>query len=157
MVDEKSKPEEQIVLFDSPKAREKKYWEFIKMIAPSHSHRPLGGWTIQDCIVLYSTKCKLNLNYAMSDSKVIQRYMNRVYSEYLLKYDAEVKSTMPAEKRVMDNFVMHSYKKMKMKAAGSSECEKVEDLCANWIQNIIDPYRLWKVKVSLSLLNSSTI
>ncbi len=38
---------------------------------------------------------------------------------------------MSAEKRVMDNFVMHSHKKMK--AAGSSECEKVKDLCANWI------------------------
>ncbi len=42
MVDEESKPEEQIVLFENPKAREKKYWEFIKTIAPSHSRRPLS-------------------------------------------------------------------------------------------------------------------
>ncbi len=40
MVDEESKPEEQIVLFENPKAREKKYWEFILMITPSHSRRP---------------------------------------------------------------------------------------------------------------------
>ncbi len=74
MVDEESKPEENIVLFKNTKAREKKYWEFIKTIAPSHSHRPrpLGGWTIQDCMGLYSTKCKLKLNYVMGDSKVIR-------------------------------------------------------------------------------------
>ncbi|MCP4255830.1 MAG: hypothetical protein GY775_21005, partial [Candidatus Scalindua sp.] len=66
----------------------------------------------------------------MSDSKVIRQHINRVHSEDLLKYDAEVKSKMTAEKRVMDNFMMHSHKKMK--AAGSSECEKVKDLCVNW-------------------------
>ncbi len=34
MVDEESKPEEQIVLFGNPKAREKKYWEFMKGLLP---------------------------------------------------------------------------------------------------------------------------
>ncbi len=70
--------------------------------------RPLGGWTIQDCIGLYCTNCKLKLKYVMSDSKVIRRHMNRTHSEDLFKYDAEMKSTMSAEKWVMDNFVMHS-------------------------------------------------
>ncbi len=41
------------------------------------------------------------------------------------------KSKMSAEKRVMDNFARHSHKKMK--GAGYDECEKVKDLCANWI------------------------
>ncbi len=80
MVDEKSKPEENIVLFKNTKAREKKYWEFITIIALSHSRRPLGGWTIQDCIGLYCIKYKLKLNYVMGDSKVIRWHMNRVHS-----------------------------------------------------------------------------
>ncbi len=71
VIDEESKPEEQIVLFENPNARERKYWEFIKRIAPSHPHRPIVGWTIQDCIGLYCTECKLKHNYVMSDSKVV--------------------------------------------------------------------------------------
>ncbi len=72
MVSEESKLEEQIVLFEDLKASEKKYGEFIKMTAPSHSHRPLRDWTIHDCIGLYCKKCKLKLNYIMSNSKVIR-------------------------------------------------------------------------------------
>ncbi len=82
MVDEESKPEEQIVLFDNPKARERKYWEFIKIIAPSHSHRPLGGWTIKDCIGLYCTKCKLELNFVMSYSKAIRRHEQSAFRRF---------------------------------------------------------------------------
>ncbi len=52
-----------------------------------------------------------------------------MHSEYLHKCDAELKSKMSAEKRMMDNFVTHSYKKMK--TAGSSEFEKVHDLWGN--------------------------
>ncbi len=150
MIDEESKPEEQIVLFENPKAREKKYWEFIKMIAPSLPRRPIGGWTIHDYIGLYCTKCKLKLNYIMSDSKVIRRHMNRVHSEDLLKYDAEIKSKMSAEKRMMDNFVTHSYKKMK--TAGSSEFEKVKDLCANWIAKHYRPMQIVEDKGFIELV-----
>ncbi len=67
-----------------------------------------------------------------------------MHSEDLLKYDAEVKSKMSAKKWVMDNFVMHSHNKMK-------------DYVPTGLQNIIDPYRLWKIKVLLSWLNSSII
>ncbi len=140
MIDVESKPEEQIGLFENPKAREKKYWEFIKIIAPSHSHRPIGGWTIQDCIDLYCTKCKLKLNYAMSNSKVVQRHVNRVHSEDLLQYDAEIKRKMSAEKLMMNNFVTLSSKKMK--TAGSFELEKVKVLCANWISKHYRPIQI---------------
>ncbi len=34
MIDVESKPEKQIVLVENSKAREKKYWEFIKMKLP---------------------------------------------------------------------------------------------------------------------------
>ncbi len=50
---------------------------------------------------------------------------------YLFTYDAEIKRNIPAEKQVMNTFAKHSHKKMK--TAGSSECEKMKDLCANWI------------------------
>ncbi len=57
--------------------------------------------------------------------------MNRVHSEDLLKYDAEMKSKVAAEKRMMGNSVTHLFKKRT--TAGSSEFEEVKDLCANWI------------------------
>ncbi len=76
--------------------------------------------------------------------------MNRVHSEDLLKYDAEVKGTMPAEKRVMDNFGMRSYKKME--AAGSSECEKVEVLCGNWIAKHYRPIQIVEDKGFIELV-----
>ncbi len=42
-----------------------------------------------------------------------------------------MKSKMSAEKSIMDNFVTHSYKKMKI--ADCSKFENVKDLCPNWI------------------------
>ncbi len=88
----------------------------------------------------------------MSDSKVIRRHMNRVHSEDLLKYDAEMKSKISAEKQMMNNFAKHSHKKMK--TAGSSECEKVKDLCANWIVKHYRPTQIVKDKGFIELVES---
>ncbi len=61
-----------------------------------------------------------------------------------------MKSTMPAENWVMGNFVMHLYKKMK--AAGSSECEKMKDLCANWIAKHYRPIQIVEDKYFIELV-----
>ncbi len=51
---------------------------------------------------------------------------------------------------MMDNFVMHSYKKMK--AVGSSKCEKVKDLCANWIAKHYRPIQIVEDKGFIELV-----
>ncbi len=68
----------------------------------------------------------------------------------LLQYDAEIKSKMSAEKQMMSDFVMHSYKKIN--TAGSSEFEKAKDLCANWIAKHYRPIQIVEDKGFIELV-----
>ncbi len=74
-----------------------------------------------------------------------------MHSEDLLKYDAEMKGKMTAEKRMMDNFVTRSC--VEMKIAGASEFEKVKDLCANWIAKHYRPIQIVEEKGFIELVD----
>ena len=66
---EEFKEEQTMILYRNPKAPTSSYWKFIRMIAPSESKTPLGGWKNRDCIGIYCLECKLKMPYTINDSK----------------------------------------------------------------------------------------
>ena len=84
--------EANLTLFDNSMVREKKYWQFIKMIAPPNCSKPIGGWKNKDCIGLYCLKCKTKLKYVMSDSKIIRRHMKLKHAKDLEDFEEAIES-----------------------------------------------------------------
>ncbi len=60
-------------------------------------------------------------------------YEQSAHSEDLLEYDAEMKEYNACRETGAGTLMLWYIHNKKMKAARSSECEKMEDLCANWI------------------------
>ena len=132
---EETADDEEMILFPNKLAREKKYWQFIRMIADPSVTKPLSGFTFQHCVGLYCTKCKLKLKYVKGDTKIIRRHMECIHAK-----DLKTFVSGGSEKRLMNDFLLCSNKKMKR--AGKSEEEELKRLCVSWITRSLRPIHI---------------
>lgn len=136
---------ERLILFDNPRPRKKKYWQFVKMIAPPNQPMPLGGWKNKDCIGLYCMKCDMKLRYVLSDSKIITRHMHRVHQKELndfLKAKEEISpETQPLSSEQSTNEeIINTHKRIKL--LGNADQIKIMHLCTNWIAKHYRPIQI---------------
>ena len=98
--------DEKPTLFENPYVREKKYWQFIKMVAASKHPKSSRGWTAEDCVGLYCEKCETRFKYTKNDSKPVTRHMTTYHAQDL--YLSDRPDTWLAVKNPSDQPAGHS-------------------------------------------------
>jgi zinc finger BED domain-containing protein 1 (E3 SUMO-protein ligase ZBED1) len=127
----------EMLLFKPNKIRVPGYWEVISLIAPRVD--PGKTWETKDATGAYCTKCKVKLNWSLTNHKTVHRHVAGCHASVLCKFrknEADADGTP----RLDDYFC----KKMRTDLPPPSKSDQLkgEILIVKWIAESLRPFTL---------------
>jgi hypothetical protein len=141
-------PDTSLVTFKNEKCREKKYWQFIELVAPRNRPTPMDGWTNHDATHIYCLKCHKKYVFRMGSSQSVKHHMESKHMDELLEYEKREKELVERRKSWHgttttsdDDAIVRIPPAKKQKVRHGSKFEKVSltSLCAEWVRTSVRP------------------
>ena len=126
-----------------PKVREKLYWEFLRLVAPSTSTPPGKlRWKSEDAIAMYCMRCKEFLQFSKGNSNSVRRHMQNVHGQFLDEGKKKEHEEMERKRKsgIVSYFANDSCRvAKKMKESTAGDATEFNRIVATWICRSLRP------------------
>ena len=115
-----------------------KYWQFIKLVAPSHEIRE---WESKDAVSAWCELCRVKLSYSKGNINSVKSHLRAKHANHLA---ASSENETSAKKRKVSTITdaFSSMQNAPMKPASKGDSKKAEAILVNWIATLLQPFLL---------------